>query len=73
MEIAIRAQLPLFPENDPGALGALLERLAGDRAQVREIAARGCAVARREFGFDRMLERWKQTLRQLAERHSSVS
>jgi len=72
MEVAVRAQLPLFPENDPEALGALLERLVGDRAQVREIAAHGRAVARREFGFDRMLERWKQTLRQLTERPSPV-
>ena len=72
MEIAELADLPLFPNNDPVALSKLLTRLVTDRSEVTRVAARGQEVALREFGFNRMIERWIATLRRLHEGAAST-
>ena len=68
LEIATAADLPLFPKEDSAALSRLLVRLVADKEEVSRIAARGQEIALRDFSFDRMMERWITTLRQLHER-----
>jgi len=65
MEIATAADLPLFPKEDSVALSRLIARLVKHPEEVSRIAARGQEVALRDFSFDRMMERWMATLRQL--------
>lgn len=62
MEVAELAGLPVFPKDDPAALGALLTRLVADRAAVREIAAHGQRVAMKEFDSEHMLDKIESTL-----------
>ena len=68
LAIATAADLPLFPKEDSAALSRLLVRLVADKEEVSRIAARGQEIALRDFSFDRMMERWITTLRQLHER-----
>jgi glycogen(starch) synthase len=58
MEIALAADLPLFPKNDSVALSRLLAGLETDRREVLKIASRGQAVALQLFGFERMIAEW---------------
>jgi glycosyltransferase involved in cell wall biosynthesis len=62
MEVALAADLPLFPKGDAAALSRILAVMAADHETVREIASRGQKAALREFTFDRMMERWLATL-----------
>lgn len=61
-EIAERARLPTFVADDPADLAAVLSRLAADRAEMARVAARGQSVARDEFSFEHMMERFKRSL-----------
>ncbi len=65
MEIATLADLPLFAKDDAPALSRLLARLLTDRCEVTRIASRGQEVALREFAFDRMMDRFSETLQRL--------
>lgn len=67
MEVATAARLPLFPKEDSVALSRLLARLVTHSEEVYRIAAHGQEAALRDFSFDRMMERWIATLRQLHE------
>lgn len=62
MEVAIAADLPLFPKGDAAALSRILAVMVADHETVLEIASRGQKAALREFTFDRMMERWLATL-----------
>lgn len=62
MEVATLAGLPVFPKNDPAALGALLTRLVSDRGAVREIAAHGQQVAMQEFDAEHMIDKIESVL-----------
>jgi glycogen(starch) synthase len=68
MEIATLAELPVFPKGDSLALSGLLARIAVNREEVSDIAAHGQKVALREFDFDRMMQRWNETLERLHNR-----
>src|SRR5712692_10710309 len=57
----------VFPKEDSGALSRLIARLVKTPEAVSRIAARSQEVALRDFSFDRMMERWVATLRQLHE------
>jgi len=65
IEIAKMADLPLFPKDSPEALNRLLTQLSTDRIEVLRIATRGQETALREFSFERMMERWSETLRRI--------
>lgn len=65
IEIADRADLPLFPTNHPLALSRLISRLAKDRKLVYQIGRRGQEVVLQEFTFDRMMNRICATLQSL--------
>ena len=65
MEIATLADLPLFAKDDAPALCRLLTRLVSDRTEVVRIASRGQEVALREFTFERMMDRFSETLQRL--------
>jgi hypothetical protein len=67
MEVATAARLPLFAKEDSQGLGRLLARLVADPGEVWRLAAFGQEVALRDFSFDRMMDRWVTTLRQLHE------
>jgi glycogen(starch) synthase len=67
MEVAIKADLPLFVKNDSAALSQLLMRFAIHRTELVRIASRGQEVVLREFSFGRMIDRWKGTLQRLYE------
>lgn len=69
-DIADLAELPTFPPGNPEALAALLARLLADRAEITRIAARGQQVARVEFGFDLMVDRFVATLNRLPKQRS---
>jgi glycosyltransferase involved in cell wall biosynthesis len=62
MEVAIAADLPLFPKGDAAALSRILAVMVADHETVLEIASRGQKAALREFTFARMMERWLATL-----------
>jgi glycosyltransferase involved in cell wall biosynthesis len=62
MEVATLARLPVFPKDDPVALGALLAPLVMDRRAVREIAAHGQKVAMQEFDAEHMINKLESTL-----------
>lgn len=70
-DIADLAELPTFPQGDPEALAVLLARLLADRAEITRIASRGQQVARVEFGFDLMVDRFVAALNRLP-KHRSV-
>lgn len=65
MEIAVAANLPIFPEGDYLALSRLLAQLIINRGEVYQIASRGQSVAVREFGLDRMMDRFEATLQRV--------
>lgn len=67
LEIAAFAHLCHFLKNDYSAPSQLLTRLVTESSEVSRIEVRGQHVALREFSFDRMMERWTNTLRQLHE------
>lgn len=56
MELAERAEMPVFPKNDPVALAHLLERLLNDRRRLAELADRGQRVVLEQFTVDRMVD-----------------
>ena len=66
LELASLAQLPVFPKNE-SALGQLLSTLVADRSEVRAIATQGQAIALREFGADRMIDRMEVMLGRVAD------
>jgi glycosyltransferase involved in cell wall biosynthesis len=72
MEIAAMADLPLFPKHDPVALNQILVQLVFNRAEVSRIASRGQEVALREFSFERMMNRWSETLQRIHEANASA-
>ncbi len=51
-EVAMAADLPLFPQDDGIALGRILTSLATKPEEVVRIAAPGQEVALRDFGFE---------------------
>ena len=57
IELAEKADAPLFPKDHPFALSRLLSTLEKDRFRVAEIALRGQQTVLREFTIERMLER----------------
>ncbi len=66
IEIADRADLPIFPKEHPLALGRLIARVAADRRFVADVARRGQEVALREFTFERMVRSFCKTLETVA-------
>ena len=65
IEIAEAAGLPLFPRDDPEALGRLLARLASDPGWVFEVAMRGQEAVLEHFTFGRMADALLKTLQGL--------
>jgi len=57
IELAERAETPLFPKDHPHALSRLLCALEKDRARVADIALRGQQTVLREFTIKQMMER----------------
>jgi len=51
----------LFPAGDVGALTAALHKLA-DRRHCAELGVRARAIVARDFGLDRMLDRYARLL-----------
>jgi glycosyltransferase involved in cell wall biosynthesis len=67
-DIALAADLPLFPKGDAEALAQLLGSLIADPAAVAQLAARCQQVALAEFGLEQMMKRWIETLERLVAR-----
>jgi glycosyltransferase involved in cell wall biosynthesis len=65
MEIAELADLPVVSKGDSLELAKKLEGLIGQPETLRKLAARGQAIALREFSLDRMIGRWQDTLQKL--------
>jgi spore coat protein SA len=65
MEVATAADLPLFPRGDAAALSRTLALMVEDRGKVLEVASRGQKAASSEFTFDRMMDRWLETLERI--------
>ena len=68
MEIAKAASLPLFPANNAEALADLISRLESNRSGLRELAARGQAVALTCFNSERMIDKIEETLGMFGEK-----
>jgi glycosyltransferase involved in cell wall biosynthesis len=69
-EVADMAQLPTFPANDAASLAGWLGRFLRDAGEVHRIAAHGQQVALRHFGFDRMVDRFVESLATLHAEHA---
>src|SRR5438034_940800 len=67
IELAERAELPLFPKDHPFALSRLLAALEEDRARVADIGLRGQETMLREFTLHRMLEKTSRALGRLVD------
>jgi glycosyltransferase involved in cell wall biosynthesis len=66
IELAEKADTPLFPKDHPFALSRLLVQLESDRGRVAQIAARGQQAVLRDFTLQRMLERTEDVLSRAA-------
>jgi glycosyltransferase involved in cell wall biosynthesis len=71
IELAEKADAPLFPKDHPFALGRLISALEKDRFRVAEIALRGQQTVLREFTIERMLERTCDVFTRAAARNGS--
>lgn len=68
IEVADRADLPIFPKEHPVALSRLIAGLVRNRELVCQIAQRGQEVALREFTFLRMAGQACNTFQMICER-----
>jgi glycosyltransferase involved in cell wall biosynthesis len=65
IEIADKAEIPLFPINHPLALSRLIAGLAKNRPLVYQIGVKGQKAVLQEFTFNRMMSRICTTLQSL--------
>jgi glycogen synthase len=72
IEIADRADLPIFPQDHPIALSRLIAKLAQHRNLVYEIGRRGQEVAVRDFSFTQMAQRICESFQMLRERQTKA-
>jgi glycosyltransferase involved in cell wall biosynthesis len=68
IELAERAETPLFPKDHPFALSRLLSALESDRARVAEVALRGQQTVLNHFTIDRMLKQTAEAIARAATR-----
>jgi glycosyltransferase involved in cell wall biosynthesis len=67
IELAERADLPLFPRDHAFALARLLSSLEQNRSRVAEIGLRAQRVATRDFTFERMTTQTADAIASVAE------
>jgi glycosyltransferase involved in cell wall biosynthesis len=70
IEIADRADLPVFPKDHPVALSRLIAKLIKDRKVVYEIGKRGQELGLRDFGFARMMQRICESFQVICEQQT---
>lgn len=71
MEIADRADLPVFPKDHPVALARLIGRLLREPEVLVELAERGQRLVLTEFTLDRMVDRIERSLHSLTDRQAA--
>src|SRR4030095_2652048 len=72
IEIADRADLPIFPKDHPVALSRLLAQLVKNRKLVYESGKRGQEVVLRDFSFTRMAQRMCESFQMVCEQQTKA-